>query len=170
MKSKILIIAGVILGLGLLVASFFLGPKQEHFKLLEDPNAILINAQQESSAVKDNERKKFIQINVNEYLEMYKKNETNLILISRTGCQYCQIAEPILQNISKKYNLKIYNLNTTDFTEEDIEKFLGSNETFQSGVGTPYLFIIRQEKIIATQQGLTDYEHYVKFLQDNGIV
>ena len=101
---------------------------------------------------------------------MYKQENNNVIIITRTGCKYCEIAKPLLQKIAKEYDLNIYDLNTANFTEEDKDNFLASNEVFQESFGTPYLMIVNNESMIANQQGVTDYEHYVIFLKENQII
>ena len=53
------------------------------------------------------EKGDFIQIDINQYLEMYNGSEKQIILIARPTCHYCQIAEPILQNLVYEYKLNI---------------------------------------------------------------
>ena len=72
------------------------------------------NAEKESESVKSNEIKELNNINVSDYLEFYAGEESKLVLVARPTCHYCQIAEPILQNIAYKYDLEINYLNTDE--------------------------------------------------------
>ena len=139
-------------------------------KVVEDGQTIVTNAQKESEAVKDDEKKEFTQINVDKYLEYYAGEENKIILVARPTCHYCQIAEPILQNISFKYNIEINYLNTDEFSDDDQTKFINSDDTFKDGFGTPFLLIVSNNKIVSSVNGLTDEDHYISFFKTNGFI
>jgi len=170
MNKKIKIMIGILLGVALIVVCFCLNPDTEENNLLTDPEMILANAEEQSSAITEEEQKDFIESTVSEFLEKYQQAEASAFLISRTGCQYCQIAEPILKKIAKEYDIDIYNLNTVTFSEEDIENFKNSHEIFQGNFGTPFLMVIQNGDIMVYQDGLTDYEHYIDLLQTGNII
>lgn len=135
-----------------------------------DADSILSNAQNESSAVKDNEKKDFTQIDVDKYLEYYAGSENKIVLLARPTCHYCQIAEPIIQNIAYKYDIDINYLNTDNFTDDAQKKFINSNETFKEGYGTPYLMIVANNKIVDSVDGVTDAAHYKEFFKKFGYI
>ena len=175
--NKLLIIVAVVVIVGLLGLTFLIDGGSTTKKanintdeLSNDAATILANAQQESASVKESQKKEFNQIDVTQYLEYYDGSEQKLVLVARPTCQYCQIAEPILQNISYEYNIEINYLNTDEFTESDQASFLQSNELFTSGFGTPMLLIVHDSTIIDKVDGLTDYAHYVVFLQQYGYI
>ncbi len=126
-KKKVFIIIGVILAVILLIACSTIGEKTGTSNDLNntsnDASTIVANAQKESNAVKDSEKKDFTQIDVDKYLDYYKGEENTLILIARPTCHYCQIAEPIIQNIAYKYDININYLNTDEF--KDVESMVG---------------------------------------------
>ena len=171
-KKKTGIIVGVILVVCLIIASFSIKPKTSSNleNLSDDMNVIIANAEKESAAVKDEEKKEFISINVDQYLEYYNGSEKKLVLLARPTCHYCQIAEPIIQKVSKEYNIDIYYLNTDDFSEDDQQVFVNSDERFSSGFGTPFLMILKDGGIVDSVDGLTDYAHYVYLLRKNNLI
>ena len=137
----------------------------------EDSADLLARAQQQSAAVKDEEKKDFVSVNVSEYLEKYRDSDPHIVLIARTSCGYCQIAEPILHKIAKDYDLEIFHLNTDDITsDDDLGEFVNSNEYFSSGFGTPLLLITKNSTLEDYLEGLADYEGYVDFLKDNHFI
>ena len=97
-----------------IVISCFVKVKPQTGELSNDGDVIFENAQKESSAVADAEKGDFVQIDINQYMEMYNGTEKQLVLIARPTCTYCQIAEPIIQNIIYKYNVTVNYLNTDD--------------------------------------------------------
>ena len=118
----------------------------------------------ESKAVKDSETKEFTDINVDKFIEYYKGEDNKIVLLSRPTCAYCQIAEPILKNISYKYNIEINHINTDEMTEEDFTKLSNVNKEFES-FGTPFLVIVSNNKIIDKVSGLTITSSYEKFFK-----
>lgn len=163
------IVLGIIIGIVLLIVCFFIKPNGGG-SLLEDPAEIYENAQRESAAIKENEKKDLQEITVATYLEKYTQDQASIILVKRTGCPYCEVAEPILQKISKDYDLKIDSLNTNNFTEDEIADFLHSNEIFNEGFGTPFLMIVQNNSIVDFIDGVTDYEHYVDLFSKNLLI
>lgn len=174
MKNKILIIIGVVLAVVLIVISSLIGTDNKTSstsdKATEDGLTIVTNAQKESDAVKEDEKKEFTQINVDKYLEYYAGEENKIILVARPTCHYCQIAEPILQNLAFKYDLEINYLNTDEFSDDDQTNFVNSDETFKDGFGTPFLLIVSNNKIVESISGLTDTAHYTSFFKTNGFI
>lgn len=172
-NNKILVILGIVLAAILIIICSMVGTDSNNTKtdkVVEDGQTIVTNAQKESEAVKDDEKKEFTQINVDKYLEYYAGEENKIILVARPTCHYCQIAEPILQNISFKYNIEINYLNTDEFSDDDQTKFVNSDDTFKDGFGTPFLLIISNNKIVSSVNGLTDEDHYISFFKTNGFI
>lgn len=172
-NNKILVILGIVLAVILIIICSMVGTDSNNTKtdkVMEDGQTIVTNAQKESEAVKDEEKKEFTQINVDKYLEYYAGEENKIILVARPTCHYCQIAEPILQNISFKYNIEINYLNTDEFSDDDQTKFINSDDTFKDGFGTPFLLIVSNNKIVSSVNGLTDEAHYISFFKNNGFI
>lgn len=172
-NNKILVILGIVLAAILIIICSMVGTDSNNTKtdkVMEDGQTIVTNAQKESEAVKDEEKKEFTQINVDKYLEYYAGEENKIILVARPTCHYCQIAEPILQNISFKYNIEINYLNTDEFSDDDQTKFINSDDTFKDGFGTPFLLIVSNNKIVSSVNGLTDEAHYISFFKTNGFI
>lgn len=164
----LIIVLVIILGVGL-----FTGEKKESKKstsLSNDVEVILSNAQKESKNISDKEKKEFIMINAEKYLDYYKADNKTIILLAKPTCHYCQIAEPILANIAYEYDLDINYLNTDEFTQEDKETVINSDAYFSNGLGTPILLIVSNEEIVDVVDGLTDTAHYLDFFKKNGLI
>ena len=170
-NNKAMIIGTVAIVVVLVIAVIFLS-RGSSTKLSDDPEEIMANLERESSLVTEGEKGEFgAQINVDQYLELYNQDEKySVVYVARPTCGYCQIAEPILQKISYEYNLEINYLNTDEFTEEEEANFLQSDEFFTNGFGTPLLLVVNNSTITDKVDGLTDYAHYVSFLQKNGLI
>ena len=167
MNKKLLGITGVIVLVVLLIVSCSINTGDKSSNTME---SILTNATIESRNIKENEMKEFTSIDVNTYLNIYNGEQKTLVLVARPTCHYCQIAEPILHNIAYKYNININYLNTDNFQGEDSQKFIGSNEIFSNGFGTPMLLVVSDGKINNMVDGVTDTKHYVEFLKENKFI
>ena len=160
---------GVILVI-LIIVSCVVKVDNKDKELSNDSEVVLNNAQNESEAVVDSEKGEFTQIDINQYLEMYNGSEKKIVLIARPTCGYCQIAEPIIQNLIYKYNLEINYLNTDNFGDDDDATLVQSDELFSSGYGTPMLLVVGNGSIISNVDGLTDTAHYEQFFKENGFI
>ena len=170
-KEKFLLLGLLLVLILVVVVSLFIGGNKDtkSKKLSNDSEVVYKNAQQESEAVKESEKKDFIQIDVNKFIEYLNGESSMIVLVARPTCGYCQIAEPIIQNVAYEYDLNINYLNTDNFSEEDSDKFLNSNEMFKDDFGTPTLMIVSNNSIIDSV-GLTDYAHYVDFFTRNSFI
>ena len=139
-------------------------------ELSNDPETIYANAQKESAEVTDTEKKEFIQIDANQYLEMYNGSEKHLVLLARPTCGYCQVAEPIIQKLMHDYNIDIYYLNTDNFSADDETNVAASDKLFESGLGTPMLLLVGESKIQDNVDGVVDTAHYKVFFENNGFI
>ena len=164
-----LIIIGVVLLIVLIVSSVLSVKTPESKELSNDADQIYANAQEESSSVKDSEKAEFAYIDISQYFDMYHGSEKQIVLIARPSCQYCQIAEPILQKLAKDYNLKINYLDTDEFGENDQQTLIDSNEAFKN-LGTPMLLVVSDDQIHDSVNGLTDAAHYIEFFKTNGYI
>lgn len=136
---------------------------------INDNQTLFARASNESSNIKDDEKKEFSYIDVDTYLILAHNEDKSLVLVGRSGCQYCNIAEPIIQNIMFKYDLKIYYISTDDFTEDSYRKFSESNDLLVS-FATPLLMIVANDNIIDYEQGLLDTSGYINFLVKNELL
>ena len=172
-KTTVITIIVVVVLLALLIVAALVGGKSSSKN--EEPTertaeTVVANAEKESAAVKENEKKEFTYINVDTYLEYLNNSENTFILVARPTCHYCQIAEPILQYIGYRTDLDIYYLNTDNFQEGDSQRLRESDEFFSGGFGTPILLILGNGKIHDKVDGLTDLTHYVEFLRENKFI
>lgn len=169
MNKKIFGIIGIIVVVVLLIIACLINPNSKT-EYSDNPESIIENATNESSEVNENEKKEFIEINIDEYLNKYNGEERTLILVGRPTCHYCQIAEPILHNIAYKYDLNINYLNTDNFEEDGAKRFIESNERFSNGFGTPMLLVVSNGEINDIVDGVTDTRHYIEFLKENNFI
>ena len=170
-KKEIGILIGILVLL-LVLMVFVAKPNKEEKETSSttEVDTIIENAQKESAEVKEEEKKDFISINVDQYLGIYEEEDLKLVLVGRPTCHYCQLAEPILKNITYTYGFDIYYLNTDEFSDDDKNNFLHSNEIFEEGFGTPLLLLVSNSTIVDKVDGLMDKDHYLEFFKAHGFI
>lgn len=175
-KNIVWIVLGVLLAIGLLIASFYIGDKNDGIdeslsgNYSAEVEQIIRNAQKESAAVKEDEKAELASITVEDYINLYSAEGKSLILLSRPTCSYCKVADPIIRKIAKIYSLDIKYLNPDEFTEDTQRQFVESDELFKEGYGTPLLLVVGNNSIIDIVDGLTDNAHYMEFFQKNEFI
>lgn len=136
-----------------------------------DVNDIVTNAENESAAIKESEMDDLEEIDIDDYLEMYAdEDDVELVYVARPTCSYCQIAEPIVKKLEKDYDLDINYLNTDEFSENDQNEFIESDDMFAEGFGTPMLLLVGNNSIIDAIDGLSDTAGYVDFIEKNNLL
>lgn len=69
-----------------------------------------------------NKSKNIIFIDVNKLEEKIKNKDTFILVLTQDGCSHCESYAPILEQVAKKYNIEIYNINLTNVKKEDVPK------------------------------------------------
>ena len=170
-ERNIWVVVGITLPvLLLLLIAFGVGNKGSSDELDAGAQQIVDKATKESLQVKEDEKKSFTNISIDEYLDYYNGSDPTIVLLARPTCHYCEIAEPILQKIAYQNDLDIKYLNTDDFDDEAQTKFVQSNDRYKEGYGTPNLLIVANSSIIDIVDGLTDTDEYLGFFRDNGFI
>lgn len=169
MKDNKLVVFFIIFIIATVCIFSFVAGSSKGGTTANDNEDILTRAKKESNSILSNEKKNFNKISVDEYLEFYKNKDDTIVLVGRGDCQYCHIAEPIIQNIMFIYDLDIKYILTDDFDIESEEKFMTSNELLNS-FSTPLLMIVSENSIKDMQDGLTDKNGYIEFFKKNNYI
>lgn len=118
-------------------------------------------------------------INYDEYKELIKSNEANIVVVGQTGCSYCTSAKPVLNKIAKKYDITINYLNIRDMDEdtynefkENLGKYGYDEESYvqEGSIGTPTTLIFKEEKVIDYIAGSVANVKYVNLFKKVGII
>lgn len=105
-----------------------------------------------------------------EFIEDFTSEEKEVIFLERPTCSYCQLTAPIMESLSEKYDFDYNDINTDQVKSSTLTKMLDklgiSNEEF----GTPYIAIVQDGKVVASQPGYAEEVDMFKFFQDNGVI
>lgn len=131
----------------------------------------------EGSTYKPEENLTFI--SYDEFKEIAKSEEPQVVVIGGATCSFCTTAKPILSNLANAYDIEI-NYITLDyfsaderlFFTEDLEDYGYDEETFvnEGKFNTPSVLIIKDKKVVSYEVGLGNITSYTKLFKDTGVI
>lgn len=112
----------------------------------------------------------FNKVSIDEYLELIKSSDKQIILIARPTCGYCEKFTPILKQAMEDMNLTINYVNTDNFSSDDWTKFQNSFDYLASDEwGTPLTLVVQDGKIVDKNNGYVELDAIKEFFNKNGL-
>lgn len=112
----------------------------------------------------------FTEITYSEYEEKMNAKEPFLVIIVRDGCGYCEMYEPIVEEVANEYRLPIYYINMTNLNNDEYTALGTSNSYFkknQGKWGTPTTLFMYGNSVIDSIPGYVAKDEFVKFVKEN---
>ena len=111
----------------------------------------------------------FNEVSLDEYLELIKSSEKNVILVARPTCTYCEAFAPILSEASKELNIEVNYIDTDKFTNDDWTTFNNSLSYLSDEQwGTPLTLIVQNGEVVDVNSGYVELETIISFFTNNG--
>ena len=112
----------------------------------------------------------FTEITYSEYEEKMNTEAPFLVVVVRDGCGYCEMYEPILEEVAGEYKIPIYYINMSNLSSEEYTALGTSNSYFkknQGKWGTPTTFFMYGKSVIDSISGYVDKDEFVDFVKEN---
>ncbi len=110
----------------------------------------------------------FTEITYAEYEEKVQNNEAFLVIIVRDGCGYCEMYEPIVEEVADEYKLPIYYINLTHLTSEESASLSTSNSYLKrNDWGTPTTLFMYGKNVVDSISGYVEKDDFVSFVKEN---
>ncbi len=113
------------------------------------------------------------------FKEKRDSDETYVVTIGTSTCEYCKAARPTLSNIAKAYNIDIHYVSLDYLSKEertnffeDLEDLKYDESTFkeEGKMRTPSTLVIKNKRVVGHLEGLQDVTAYVKFFKEQKII
>lgn len=104
----------------------------------------------------------------NDFEAAFNGSENKLVYIGSSTCGYCQLLNPSLEDMKERYQFDYLYIDAAEISSGYLKKILTELEL--SNLGTPYLAVVSNGKVVDTQNGYSDYDITFEFLQDNKII
>lgn len=118
--------------------------------------------------IPEDEQKELTLIGIDDYLNLKAGSNLAIIYIARPTCTFCTKEEPIVKNLVYLYDLQVNYLNTDELDEESFTKLIESDEYFKSGLGTPLILLVKDNKIVDKAPGYHTKSELISFFEKNG--
>jgi len=118
-------------------------------------------------------------VDYEEYKNLIRSEETNIIVVGQTSCSHCIAIKPALNSVAGKYDLTINYLNLTDLTEDESESFFESLEKIEyndpdfledGSFGTPLTLIVENGKVTDYISGSKTISQLVREFKKAGLI
>lgn len=137
---------------------------------------VLISKSQyeETKAAKEAEEKELAesisnltQIDVNKFVELLGSEETKIILAASLECPHCTAIKPKINEIAGDLKVEVNYLELSTLTEEEQNKFYGSNEFLYEGTSIPLVMAVRNNEVVDSFVGNIEQSEIESFIKKN---
>lgn len=105
------------------------------------------------------------------YEQKFKSTDTEIVYIGRPSCPHCQSFQPKLKTYADNYDFNYLYVNTDEINSATLENILSKAEINSENFGTPYTIVIKDGKVVDTQNGDVPAEkNLFEFLQRNNFI
>ena len=110
-------------------------------------------------------------IDYEKFKELYNGSEDSLVLFARSTCGYCVQFMPILNAAIEENNLKVYYVDITTMSEDNVNDIKALDSFFEENYGyTPTLVVVSNGKVVANNVGYMDSDELNTFLTNNSFI
>lgn len=102
-----------------------------------------------------------------EFYKQFDSKDLNVIYFASSGCGYCNLEKPIIEQISKDYDMDYYAIDASVLSNDEINEIASA---LNIRGATPTTVIVKEGKVIAKNEGYLDGKPYVEFFAKNGIL
>lgn len=101
------------------------------------------------------------------FYKYFNSKKTKVIYYASSTCGYCSLETPIMEQISKDYDMDFLHIDSSKLSSSDREKML---KELNIEHATPTTIIVKNGKIIDTQIGYIDGGAMVEFLKNGDVL
>lgn len=110
------------------------------------------------------------EIDYQTFFNKWKNKDSFILVVSKTKCPYCQLYLPKVEDIAKKYKIKVYYVNTDNFTADESNSF-SSYIDYQGSTPTTVFITNGEEKSkLSRIHGNVKYEKIIEKFKKAGYI
>ena len=98
---------------------------------------------------------------------MVVNEETFIVIIERTGCSYCQMYMPIVEEVADDKKIAITYINTDNLDQDDYQELSTTNKYLKKNQwGTPTTLFMVGDRVVDAIGGYVEKDSILEFLGD----
>lgn len=107
------------------------------------------------------------EITYSEYEKMVDNGDAFVVVIERTGCGYCQMYMPIMEEYAKEKKIAVTYINTDNLSQEEMTKLSTTNNYLKKNQwGTPTTLMMLGDRIVDSISGYVEKDSIDAFFKD----
>lgn len=107
-------------------------------------------------------------ISYTEYEELMNSNKPFLMIIIQDGCGYCEMYEPVVEEVANELGIPVNYLNLTNLSSEESSKLSKSNSYLKKNQwGTPTTLFMVGDKVVDSIGQYVEKDAFVSFVKKN---
>ncbi len=111
------------------------------------------------------------EITYSEYEKKVNNGDAFVVVIERTGCSYCQMYMPIMEEYAKENKIAVTYINTDNLTSEEMNKLSTTNKYLKKNQwGTPTTLFMLGDRIVDTIGGYVEKDSIDAFFKDRVVM
>ena len=105
------------------------------------------------------------QLTYNEYKTMVDNGDAFIVVFERTGCGYCTMYMPIVEEVAKEKNIPLYYIDTDALTSDEMNKLSTTNSYLKKNKwGTPTTLFMLGNRVLESIGGYVEKDSVLSFL------
>ena len=111
------------------------------------------------------------EITYDKYKEMVSNGDAFVVVIERTGCSYCQMYMPIMEEVAKEKKIAVTYINTDNLKEDEFNELSTTNKYLKKNQwGTPTTLFMLGDRIVDSIGGYVEKESIEAFFKDRVVL
>ena len=104
-------------------------------------------------------------ITYNQYDTMVNNGDAFILVIERTGCGYCTMYMPIVEDVANEKKIPLYYIDTAELSSEEFNKLSTKNAYLKKNKwGTPTTLMMLGSRVLDAIGGYVEKETVLSFL------
>lgn len=113
----------------------------------------------------------FTEITYSEYEEKLNTEAPFVVVIIKDGCGYCEMYEPVVEEVANEYGLPIYYINLSNLASDEYTKLASSNTYLKRNQwGTPTTLFMYGTTVVDSIGGYVEKDTLVEFVKENFVI
>ena len=111
------------------------------------------------------------EVSYTQYEDMVKNGDAFVVVIERTGCSYCQMYMPIMEEVANEQKIAVTYINTDNLSQDEYNKLSTTNKYLKKNQwGTPTTLFMVGDRIVDSIGGYVEKESIEAFFKDRVVV
>lgn len=111
------------------------------------------------------------EITYSDYEKMVNNGDAFIVVIERTGCSYCQMYMPIMEELANEKKIAVTYINTDNLSDEEFQKLSNTNKYLKKNQwGTPTTLFMLGNRIVDSIGGYVEKDKIEEFIADRVVI